>query len=88
MKQEKPEPSDTNEPSKTLSTNENVPAPPAQHGLQSSLPVNLSATIDDTGNIAFEEAHTSGVRMSAPPELGRKSPSTESPLPPKIQHLQ
>ena len=59
MKQEKPEQLDGIETLKTLPTKGNAPVPLAQHGLQSHLPVNLSATIDDTGNVEFE-AHSSG----------------------------
>ena len=66
VKQEKPEPSDIDETSNTSPRGKNVPAPLVQYGLQSDLPVNLSATIDETGNVEFEEAHSSGAKTLLP----------------------
>ena len=82
VKQEKPE-QKTNESLKTLPAKENMPVPTPQHGLLSDFLVNLSATIDDTGNVEFEEAHSRGMRMLIPPDLNEKSASNESSVLPK-----
>ena len=82
VKQEKPEPSDIDETSNTPPRDENLPAPLAQYQLQTDLFVNFSATIDETRNVEFEEAHSNRVKTSLPTKPVGKSLSTEPPVPP------